>query len=298
MAETGAQTVTLNSRCRQRFASTQGEAAFALREAGIILAGFNEMVAPWEVRRDAPDFHVVFFGLKGEGWVKCRGRRCRVQGQDAWVLPAGEPHAYGIGKVQPWKLFWFHLENADPWRHLSASDRELCLAEREHAELPMLLDGYIRESAIDRGSARKAAAAYAQLLVYNLRQLLIASSDPVESASDELLDRLWLDVQNHLDHDWKIPEMATRAHCSSSHFHRMVLKRYGVSPKQLLLKFRMERARVLVRHPDYTLDSIAELIGYQSGFALSRAFKAWHGVAPAHYRKGREPSNGCPIHDE
>jgi len=288
-----AQTVTANSRCRQRFASLQGDAAFALRECGVILAGFNEMYDPWEVRRAAPNFHVVFFSMEGEGWVRYRNCRYTARPGTCWVLPAGAPHEYGISK-EPWKLFWFHLSDCELWKYLGSAEAEFCYQEIDQAPLRILLDGYLRESAIEHGNSQQAANAYAQLIAHSLRRLLVPPMQDPRSFSDDRIGRLWLDVQNDLKRDWRIQEMAARVHCSTSHFHRLVMKRHGVSPKKLLQKFRMERARELVAHPDYTLDSIADLVGYQSGFALSRAFKAWHGVAPAHYRNRSVDANKAP----
>jgi len=273
--------VTRNDRCVQRFASMQAEAAFPLRESGVILAGFNEMFDPWEVVRTAPDFHVVFVTQQGLGWVDCQGERRRAEPGECWTLPAGVAHRYGITK-EPWKLFWFHLANAEPWRPLRPTRQ---LLDDQQARLEMLLDGYIREGSSDQAGARQAAHAYAQLIVYELRNLLAPRAEDRNTRMHGRLDRLWLDIQNDLNRDWRIEPMASRVHLSAAHFHRLVVKRYGIAPKKMLQKFRMERARELVGHPDYTLETIAEIVGYQSGYALSRAFKNWYGEAPAHFRK-------------
>jgi len=280
----GTQTVTRSDRCRQRFASLQGDAAFPLREAGILLAGFNTMFHPWEVARSAPAFHVVFLTEQGRGWVEMNGKREVAQPGECWILPAGKPHRYGIEK-EPWKLFWFHLTEHETWRHLNARSHSIPMEEQAQQHFAMLLDGYIRESACDHPGAHQAAAAYAQLVAYSLRRLLAPKGGSRESLLQEAMDRLWIEVQRDLSRPWEIAEMAARIHVSAPHFHRLVVKRHGMPPGKVLQQFRMERARELVAHPDYTLDADADLVGYQSGYALSRAFKQWYGQAPAHYRQ-------------
>lgn len=283
-SSSGIQTVTTSARCRQRFALIQGDAGAPLRDCDVMLAGFNEMVQPWEVRRTAPDFHVVVCTLAGQGWMECGRERWHAEAGECRVLPAGKAHAYGV-RQEPWTHFWFHLADHEQWKHLHQAGSDFPRVNAEQSRLQMVLEGYMEETASERASSQQAANAYARLIGHHLCRLLQSENQHPRGWVDDRLDRLWLDVQNALKQDWRIQEMARHVHCSPSHFHRLVLERTGVSPGKLLQRFRMERARELIQHPDYTLDAIADLVGYQSGFALSRAFKAFYGLPPDQHRK-------------
>ena len=48
----------------------------------------------------------------------------------------------------------------------------------------------------------------------------------------------------------------------------------------MLARIRLENALVLMRHTGMTLDRIAMLCGYSTGFALSKSFQRLYGKSP------------------
>ena len=60
----------------------------------------------------------------------------------------------------------------------------------------------------------------------------------------------------------------------------------GVTFSELVEKARRERALLLLRSPDLSLDDVAERLGYSTVSNLVRAFRRWTGMTPAAYRRG------------
>jgi LacI family transcriptional regulator len=58
------------------------------------------------------------------------------------------------------------------------------------------------------------------------------------------------------------------------------------SPKEEILRLRLDRARQLLRETDYTLAAIAKLCGFKTAAHLSVSFKAHVGQSPGQYRAG------------
>jgi transcriptional regulator GlxA family with amidase domain len=56
-------------------------------------------------------------------------------------------------------------------------------------------------------------------------------------------------------------------------------------PMAYLARWRMFRARALLRQTELSLDAIAELVGYGSAAAFSLAFTRAHQTAPGAYRR-------------
>jgi AraC family transcriptional regulator len=52
----------------------------------------------------------------------------------------------------------------------------------------------------------------------------------------------------------------------------------------MVTRLRMQRVEEMLRGTDYTLETIAPQVGYQTSFALSRAFKKHVGCYPRAYR--------------
>lgn len=88
---------------------------------------------------------------------------------------------------------------------------------------------------------------------------------------------------------FRVAELAKLAGASRASFARLFRAATGHSPMRYLTERRLElAARLLVTTPA-RLSHIAERTGYKSEFALSRAFKRRHGLAPAHYRRASTP---------
>jgi AraC-like DNA-binding protein len=84
---------------------------------------------------------------------------------------------------------------------------------------------------------------------------------------------------------WTVQSLAKEAGLSRSAFARQFVQKIGVAPLAYLTRFRLGMAARLLLNTDSTLAQVAGHVGYESEFALSRAFKRIFGVAPSNYRR-------------
>jgi AraC-like DNA-binding protein len=80
-----------------------------------------------------------------------------------------------------------------------------------------------------------------------------------------------------------------------SQFRRAVIAQHGCVPQDMLVRMRIERAQQLFVRTDDTIAIIAERIGYESPFSLSRAFRRVVGISPRQYRRQNLSTGG---HDD
>jgi len=94
-------------------------------------------------------------------------------------------------------------------------------------------------------------------------------------------------IQFILGHD-KMPslEEAASALGLSSRTLKRRLAESNVTFSNLVEKARRERALLLLRSPELSLDEVAERLGYSTTSNLVRAFRRWTGMTPAAYRRG------------
>lgn len=68
-----------------------------------------------------------------------------------------------------------------------------------------------------------------------------------------------------------------------------VFKKYaGIPMVQYIQQLRVQRAKHLLLHTDKSIQEIAMEVGYSDPFYFSRLFKKVEGVAPQHYRDGKQ----------
>ena len=83
----------------------------------------------------------------------------------------------------------------------------------------------------------------------------------------------------------KINELADHIGVNRSYLASSFKKAMGYSPKEYLLRLRMEKAKSLLETTDQPINSIANAVGYTDQLAFSRMFKRYSGVSPKTYRE-------------
>lgn len=79
-------------------------------------------------------------------------------------------------------------------------------------------------------------------------------------------------------------ELAQKMNISSRSLSRK-LEKLDTNYRQLLNQCRRERAEYYLRDTDYSIEKIAETLGYDKAESFSRSFRMWTGVSPTAYRK-------------
>ncbi|MBR6720245.1 MAG: helix-turn-helix transcriptional regulator [Clostridia bacterium] len=90
----------------------------------------------------------------------------------------------------------------------------------------------------------------------------------------------------HMDYkrDWSIDEMAELVHLSASRFFTLYKNIFGVSPKEDLLKSRIQHAEMLLSQ-GYSVKEVATLSGFSNQYNFIRQFKKLTGQTPGKYKK-------------
>ncbi len=91
-------------------------------------------------------------------------------------------------------------------------------------------------------------------------------------------------INDHLDHDIKLADLAALLNMSQFHFSHMFKQAIGTSPYQYLLQQRIERAKQLLKEGDRSIMEIAFLCGFNSHSHLSKQFRQLTGMTPKTYR--------------
>ena len=106
--------------------------------------------------------------------------------------------------------------------------------------------------------------------------------------------RVQMYIQQNLDRDLPLEELARESHFSEFHFHRIFRAVVGEPIKEHIRRLRLERAVSNLKYTDNSIINIAFDAGYQTHEAFTRAFKAVFGCSPSDFRS----SNGTAVQRE
>jgi len=106
----------------------------------------------------------------------------------------------------------------------------------------------------------------------------------------ERIIRTLVYIQQHLDADLDLDQLAAIANFSRFHFHRVFHGLVGESLQQHIRRLRLERAAQGLKHGSEPVIQIALQAGFETHEAFTRAFKAMFETSPSDYRAAHKPA--------
>jgi AraC family transcriptional regulator len=109
----------------------------------------------------------------------------------------------------------------------------------------------------------------------------------------ERIVRTLVFLQEHLDEELSLEQMASVAAFSHFHFHRIFRALVGETATEHVRRLRLERAAQHLKRDETPVTDLAFAAGYDSHEAFTRAFRAMFGLPPSEYRAAHRPAPDC-----
>jgi AraC-like DNA-binding protein len=121
----------------------------------------------------------------------------------------------------------------------------------------------------------------AQLLAMLEGERLNRNSTP----ATRLAEKAAFYIQQNFRKDITNELLAEELHFHPNYIVRCMKKKYGMTPSQYLLEFRLEQAKKLLISSEWSIERIANEVGFQYAPYFSACFKRREGISPLRYRK-------------
>lgn len=119
-----------------------------------------------------------------------------------------------------------------------------------------------------------------------LRDYCNLEEQPLSSVAPRRRLKRVLDyIHENFAADIQLGELADEAGLSPFHFSRVFKEATGISPRQYVIKLRMDEACRLLKETRLDVLEISSCVGYESVSHFSSLFKRHVGISPAAYRK-------------
>lgn len=119
----------------------------------------------------------------------------------------------------------------------------------------------------------------------------LGNADAAAPALPELVSLAIEDIHANYAQLYGVEELSERLGVSKSHLVRAFHSAVGISPGKYLTNVRINAAKQLLLHREYSLDVIASLCGFSGANYLCRVFKKEVGISPAVWRAGAVTHN-------
>lgn len=240
------------------------------------------------------DHFLIHTVLEGEGLFVSGAfsRQCRAG--DTFVIFPGSLFSYQADQAASWHYAWVALQGTLVEELLAAvgitrkypfmhSDHVTELHARyEQIRLAFQQSAYPRLESLE-------ASGRARLLLHQFGRDNLSALPPHPTEMPEMIDRQidqairWISLQFH--QQISIDHLASTLGYHRVHLSKAFKQRTGLSPKQFLLKMRMDKAKKLLEGP-LTIDQVASSVGFNDALYFSKQFRKATGMPPSEYRAG------------
>ncbi len=236
----------------------------------------------WRWQSERRDHFNLWISLKGCGLMDFDSNRYDVTPWTAFLFPP-ESRVSGRAGDQGEEIVNFSLH----WlpkagRSLESASLPLGLKLYEIDTAQSFIQSLVRRSvANDALAEQESHWAALGLLALVWREW----QTPPRSRADQMIHEQIERILSGGDLFQTTEQLATEAGLSRAHYSRCFSRITATSPNRFLREQRIRRACNLLKERDWTIETVAEKVGYSDVYFFSRQFKRLVGRTPGEYRK-------------
>ena len=274
---------------------------FHLRNIGLL---------SFEHDSDYPDiispFSRMYYITKGSGYLIIGNIRILLEAGNLYLIPGFTSCTYHFGKGLDHFYIHFHIDQPNGlsaynlyslFNRVDAGELDLSLFKRILQINPELQlphhhpNVYQSKMWINKKVTYQTVGQHFETIGI-LKQLFSRFLRPVQSQEINSLlkyniQSILVYIQNNLQHDISIDQLAGMACFSKDHFARIFKSIIGMAPCEFIIRKRIEKAQFLLLTTDMSQDQIIERTNFKSDSYFCRIFKKYTTYTPANYRKQR-----------
>ncbi|MCE3201178.1 AraC family transcriptional regulator [Paenibacillus sonchi] len=262
------------------------------QDLAVLFSGEGKPYPGHKIGPSVHDYYLIHTVLDGGGSFQSSTVTQQCRKGDTFVIFPGSLFSYQADEHNPWHYVWVALQGTVVSGLLSdigiTRERPLLYTENT-SELHSLYErirSCFKQSAYPRLESLEASG-WTRLLLHHFGQdnlaLLPARPKELPEIIDRQIDQAirWISLQFH--QQISIDHMAATLGYHRAHLSKAFKQKTGLSPKQYLLKMRLDKAKSLLSGT-LTIDQVASSVGFNDALYFSRQFRKFSGMSPSEYR--------------
>ena len=268
--------------------------------------GYAEHNGDWNWQDVRSPFARLYYVTQGEAWVKMGEERLHLVPNHLYMIPPYTTHSdictgvfchYYIHIYEEDVNNFSFLEQLHYPHEITANEgdgelfQRLCVLNptmRLPESDPQMYDNH--STLLHNIAVNKRRPFYAIVesrgILFILLSRFLKHATPKQNIRDERISNATAYIHRHITEQIDVRQLASGAFMSEGHFIRLFRKQLGETPKNYIIRLKMERAEFMLITTDMPVKNIAVLLGYDEVSYFTSLFKKKVGYAPNEYRKG------------
>ena len=256
--------------------------ASSFKEFSVNEAGREACIAEKSIRFTPKPYATLHYVYAGQGTFVYKGKAHALHRDEIFLIPAGEEASYASSATDPWSYYWIGVGG-------SRSEEILAQAglTSEHPVFPdkakslkryfeAIYDSYFANGSLGIETMAKAMGLFAEMGKGADRPLTRSEKGHIQAAKAF--------IRNNYQFPITILDVARSVGVSPNYLANLFAEEGETSPKRYLTCTRMDVAGNLLLHSSAPVAEIGRAVGYPNPLHFSKAFNAFYGVSPLHYR--------------
>lgn len=236
-------------------------------------------------REDGYPYHQLFICSEGSGRVATANKRCNVLSGDFVYIPAGVPHEL-VPTDTRWQLICVDLDGSSIGALLeSVKLTKLRCEKLSDHETPARKILAVMNTVREGGNA---VVSDCSALAYDFLMLLHKQINIESESSDgqkfaqlaPVIDY----IEGNYQSDLSLDKLSAIIDVSPQYLCRLFKDCYAMRPFEYLAKRRTCQAKLMLLEDKYTVNDIAQIVGYNDCSYFCSVFKKHEGISPAEFR--------------
>lgn len=231
--------------------------------------------------------YIIIYCVDGLGWLILDDKRWKIKKGDVFVCPPDMPHSYGADDKSPWTKYYIHFRGkcAPAYMEMLGLTKESPVMHiGDHTNIlswfqdifNLLKTGYTQSNLL-------CATAYLGHILCYINGL--STQQSLLKDEDMNADKVIAYMLDNVNGNVSLEDMAGFANLSKYHFVRVFKEKTGYTPVDYYIRLKIQKACELLGSSTANISSISTMLGFNSPYYFSIAFKRIIGKSPKAYRE-------------
>jgi len=231
---------------------------------------------------------LLIYTVKGKGYINYRGKQYVTGANQIFLMDCYDYQKYCTDSQELWEIKWVHFNGATSMEYFNT-------IYENHGPLIEMQDGNQIQQYIDYMMELASTddilfeVKVSPVIVQMLTDIMVTAStgkDPsCKKPHNAQIEAALQYIELNYANDILLDDIAKAAYGSKFNFSRMFKKITGYSPYEYLIKYRINKAKLLLKTTDNTVEEIAGCVGFKSTSSFIKTFRELENMTPLKYRR-------------
>ena len=232
---------------------------------------------------------LIHFVLSGKGTFISNGKTYKLGKNQAFIIYPDKEITYIADGDDPWEYIWVGFNGTMVRSYLESAgitETTDVISFPENSDIPEMILRMLNANTFTYPNEllRQALllAIMSELISYHEETTTFSNTHhyPYNIYTEQAIYYISKNYSTELS----VTEIADKIGITRSYLAKCFTETLGISPKQYIIKYRMEKAGDLLTQTTMNVSETARAVGYEDPFSFSKAFKKFHGVSPMEWR--------------